>query len=226
MVNIKGLTFTYPNGKGVKNASFEVNKGEVVGFLGPNGAGKTTTIRCILGFMKGNSGTCKIDGKECFENAEENMKDIGFIAGEIAFPENMRAKEYFEFISKIRGCDMRRCDELCKMFEVDTKQIIQKLSKGNKQKVALVSAFMHDPKVLILDEPSSGLDLLMQHKFLGLVNKAKAEGKSVLMSTHNFNEVERTCDRVVIIKDGEIRADKKLTDIKNLEKTFLEVYDV
>jgi ABC-2 type transport system ATP-binding protein len=176
--------------------------------------------------MRGDTGLCEIDGKECFENSQENMKDIGFIAGEIAFPENMRAKEYFEFISKIRGCDMRRCTELCKMFEVDTNQMIQKLSKGNKQKVALVAAFMHDPKVLILDEPTSGLDLLMQQKFLRLVNNAKAEGKSILMSTHNFDEVKRTCDRIIIIKDGEIRLDKRLSQVKDLEKTFLEVYDV
>jgi ABC-2 type transport system ATP-binding protein len=211
MLRIDGLDFTYPNGKGIKNISFAVGRGEVLGFLGPNGAGKTTTIRCLLGFLHG-TGICEIDGKGSFDFATENMNNVGFIAGETAFPDLWTAEEYFNFIITVRSAgdkekaaEMRtRKNELTKMFDLDFRGKIAKMSKGMKQKTAIISAFLHDPEILILDEPSSGLDPLMQVKFVELILEMKKMGKTILISSHIFDEVEKTCDRIVIIRDGEI----------------------
>jgi len=217
MIEIKNLTMQYPNGKGVFDVDFRIEKGEVFGFLGPNGAGKTTTIRCILGFMRGQKGECFINGKECFANAPENMKDVGFIAGEPAFPDAMTGIEYLNFLCEVRGLKNKsRMQELIKYFELDPSGRIKKMSKGMKQKTAIVAAFMHNPSILILDEPTSGLDPLMQNKFVELILKEKKAGKTILMSSHQFSEVEKTCEHVLIIKDGRIVA---RDFVKNLKRT-------
>lgn len=204
----------YPNGKGIFDVDLRVGRGEAVGFLGPNGAGKTTTIRCILGFMKGD-GVCTIDGRDCFENAPYNMRDVGFIAGEPAFPEGMTGLEYLNFLCEVRGItDKTRMHELIEYFEFDPRGKIKRMSKGMKQKTAIVACFMHDPNILILDEPTSGLDPLMQNKFVELLLKEKNKGKTILMSSHMFEEVERTCEHVVIIKDGRIVASNDIATMK------------
>jgi ABC-2 type transport system ATP-binding protein len=224
MVHIENLSFVYKNtGKGIHDISFDVEKGQVVGFLGPNGSGKTTTIRCLLGFLHAQSGAATLDGQLCFDNAAANMQNVGFIAGETAFPENMTTEEYFKFIIDIRSkgdiiktdAMTNRKNQLCEMFDLNFKGKIAKMSKGMKQKVALISAFLHDPEILILDEPSSGLDPLMQEKFVNLILEMKKLGKTILMSSHIFEEVEKTSDKVVIIRDGrivEIKAISKLRD--------------
>jgi ABC-2 type transport system ATP-binding protein len=223
MVHIENLTMIYARkGKGIRDITFDVEKGAVVGFLGPNGSGKTTTIRCILGFLKGQSGVCQMDGRDCFDFAPKNMERVGFIAGETAFPELMTAKEYFEFMISVRAAgnkqkaeEMRtRKDQLCQMFELDFRGKIAKMSKGMKQKVAIVSAFMHDPEILILDEPSSGLDPFMQSKFVSLILDMKKMGKTVLISSHIFEEVEKTCDKIVIIRDGRIVVCKDIGELR------------
>jgi ABC-2 type transport system ATP-binding protein len=209
-IEIKNLTMKYPSGKGVSNIDLSVDSGRVVGFLGPNGAGKTTTIRCLLGFLKGQSGTCAILGRDCFAEAPENMKHVGYIAGEPSFPEAMTGSEYLGYVIetrsqyKDRGEMTKRMRELCEYFEFDASGKIKKMSKGMKQKVAVVACFMHDPDIYIIDEPTSGLDPLMQNKFVELVLAEKAKGKTIFISSHIFEEVERTCDEVVIIKDGKI----------------------
>lgn len=233
MIEIKNLTMQYPNGKGIFDVDLNVGVGTAVGFLGPNGAGKTTTIRCLLGFMRGSEGTCTINGQDCFDNAHRNMLDIGFIAGEPSFPDGMTGMEYLNFLCEIRkgseaklnrssdpkdnsyAANMRnRMGELIEYFEFDPKGKINRMSKGMKQKTAIVAAFMHDPNLLILDEPTSGLDPLMQNKFVDLLLREKKKGKTILMSSHMFEEVERTCEQVVIIKDGRIVASD---DVKNLK---------
>ena len=224
VIQIKDLTMQYPNGKGVFGVDFEVKEGQVTGFLGPNGAGKTTTIRCLLGFLRGQKGECFINGKECFANAPENMRGVGFIAGEPAFPDGMTGLEYLEYLCEVRGLkDKARMHELIKYFEFDPSGKIKKMSKGMKQKTAIVAAFMHDPAVLILDEPTSGLDPLMQNKFVELILSEKKKGKTILMSSHMFDEVEKTCEHVVIIKDGRIVARDLVKSLKRTQKVIFTV---
>lgn len=204
---IQSLTRDYGNGRGVFNLSFSINQGEVFGFLGPNGAGKTTTIRHLMGFLKPEKGYCTIGGKDCWKDRADIQKTLGYIPGEMVFFDDMTGTEFLSFMSKYRKTKSNgRTKELCDRFELDPRSKLKKMSKGMKQKVGIVAAFMHDPEVLILDEPTSGLDPLMQNRFIELVMEEKAKGKTILMSSHMFEEVERTCDRVAIIRSGRLAA--------------------
>ena len=224
MIEIKNLTATYPTGKGIFDVDFTVEKGQVVGFLGPNGAGKTTTIRCLLGFMLGSQGECSIDGRECFTSAPTNAKDLGFIAGEPTFPDAMTGMEYLNYLCEVRGLtDKTKMHNLIKYFEFDPSGKIKRMSKGMKQKTAIVAAFMHDPNVYILDEPTSGLDPLMQNEFVKLLLEEKKRGKTILMSSHMFEEVEKTCEQVVIIKEGRIVAKDSVKNLKRTQKAVFVV---
>ena len=223
MIHIENLSFVYEKtGKGIHDVSFDVEKGQTVGFLGPNGSGKTTTIRCLLGFLHAATGLATLNGQLCFDESTANMENVGYIAGETAFPENMTMGEYFKFIIDVRSAgDKTKADtmtnrkkQLCEMFDLSFKGKIAKMSKGMKQKVAIVSAFLHDPEILILDEPSSGLDPLMQEKFVNLINDMKRMGKTILMSSHIFEEVEKTSDKVVIIRDGKIVETKEIAELR------------
>ena len=204
---IQSLTRDYGNGRGVFNLSFSINQGEVFGFLGPNGAGKTTTIRHLMGFLKPEKGYCTIGGKDCWKDRADIQKTLGYIPGEMVFFDDMTGTEFLSFMSKYRKTKSNgRTKELCDRFELDPRSKLKKMSKGMKQKVGIVAAFMHDPEVLILDEPTSGLDPLMQNWFIELVLEEKAKGKTILMFSHIFEEVERTCDRVAIIRNGRLAA--------------------
>lgn len=204
---IQSLTRDYGNGRGVFDLSFSINRGEVFGFLGPNGAGKTTTIRHLMGFLKPEKGFCTIGGKDCWKDRADIQKTLGYIPGEMVFFDDMTGTEFLEFMAKYRNTKSNgRTKELLDRFELDPRSKLKKMSKGMKQKVGIVTAFMHDPEVLILDEPTSGLDPLMQNRFIELVLEEKAKGKTILMSSHMFEEVERTCDRVAIIKNGKLAA--------------------
>lgn len=204
---IQGLTRDYGNGRGVFDLSFAINQGEVFGFLGPNGAGKTTTIRHLMGFLKPQKGYCTIGGKDCWKDRADIQKNLGYIPGEMVFFDDMTGTEFLAFMEKYRGIKSNgRTKELLDRFELDARGKLKKMSKGMKQKVGIVAAFMHDPEVLILDEPTSGLDPLMQNRFIELVLEEKARGKTILMSSHMFEEVERTCNRVAIIKNGRLVA--------------------
>lgn len=217
MIDVKGLTLKYPSGKGIFNLNFKVNSGEVMGYLGPNGAGKTTTIRALLGFMQPDKGSCFIGGLDCTKDAPQIQKSLGYIPGEIAFLDGMNGDEFLKFMCDMRGTsDLTRQKQLIDMFELDTKGKIKKFSKGMKQKIGIVAAFMHNPEVLILDEPTSGLDPLMQNRFVELILEEKKKGKTILMSSHMFEEVERACDNVLIIKDGKI-VDQ--SDVKKLKSS-------
>lgn len=219
MIDVKKLTLKYPSGKGVFELDFSVKKGEVMGYLGPNGAGKTTTIRALLGFMQPNSGSCSIGGLDCTNRASEIQKILGYIPGEIAFLDDMNGYEFLKFMNDMRGMkDTSRQKQLIEMFELDPKGKIKKFSKGMKQKLGIVTAFMHNPDVLILDEPTSGLDPLMQNRFVELILSEKAKGKTILMSSHIFEEVEKTCDNVLIIKDGRIVTQSNVQTLKNSQR--------
>jgi ABC-2 type transport system ATP-binding protein len=219
MIEVNQLTKRYSNGKGVFDVNFTVSKGEVFGFLGPNGAGKTTTIRNLLGFINPTRGSCRIDGMDCRLKAAEIQKNLGYVPGEIAFFDNMTGMQFMKFIADLRDItDTRRRDSLIERFELEGDRKIRKMSKGMKQKVGLITAFMHDPDVLILDEPTSGLDPLMQRRFVELILEEKERGKTILMSSHMFEEVDRTCERAAIIREGRIVAIDNISRLKSSQR--------
>jgi ABC-2 type transport system ATP-binding protein len=223
-IQMNQLTKVFPNGKGIFDLSFDVKKGEVFGYLGPNGAGKSTTIRHLMGFMKPELGSAKINGMDCWKNSAEIQKTVGYLPGEIAFLDGINGLEFLELLAGMRGMkDRAYRDQLIKRLQFDVATPIRKMSKGMKQKVGIVAAFMHDPQILILDEPTSGLDPLMQSLFVELVLEEKSKGKTILMSSHMFQEIDRTCDRVGIIKDGRLVA---VEDVKNLQAKQRKLFDI
>ena len=219
MISLNNVTLRYKSGKGIFNISFSVKEGSVTGYLGPNGSGKTTTIRSLMGFMRPDSGSCTIGGLDCYQDATKIKQRLGYIPGEITFPSGMSCQEYLNYICELRGVkDLTLMKSLIERFELDTKGKLKKFSKGMKQKVGLITAFMHDPDVLILDEPTSGLDPLMQNEFIKLILEEKKKGKTILMSSHMIEEVEHTCDEVVIIKDGAIVVQSDIKKIKSSKR--------
>lgn len=215
VIEIKQLTKDYGNKKGVFDLNISVKKGEVFGFLGPNGAGKTTTIRNLLGFIRPNQGSCSINGMDCYKDAEKIQESLGYLAGEISFLDDLTGKQMIEFIASMKGLkDKTKMYDLIERFELDPKGKIKKMSKGMKQKIGIICAFMNDPDIIILDEPTSGLDPLMQNCFIDLILEEKNKGKTIFMSSHIFEEIERTCDEAAIIKDGRIVAIENMETLK------------
>ena len=216
MITANALTMRYRNGKGIFDLSFTIREGETFGYLGPNGAGKTTTIRNLLGFMKAQQGACTINGFDCWREAAKVQKNLGYIPGEIAFLSGMKGNEFLRLLSEMRATkNNSRQRVLSERFEIDTNMSIRKMSKGMKQKVGIIAAFMHDPEVYILDEPTNGLDPLMQRRFVELILEEKSRGKTILMSSHMFEEIERTCDRAGIIRDGRLVAIEDMAALKH-----------
>ena len=197
------MTKDYGHGRGVFNVSFEIQKGEIYGFLGPNGAGKTTTIRHLMGFSKPQKGCARIFGRESFRYYYENMKNVGYIPGEIALPAGLTGWEFIDMNKKMKRI---KSDALLKqlldVFQLDPSGETKRMSLGEKRKLAIVTAFMGDPDVLILDEPTSGLDPVMQDVFIDFLKLQKKEGKTIMLSSHMFSEIDAACDRIAIIKDG------------------------
>lgn len=224
MLTVEHLTKTFSNGKGIFDVSFSVRKGEVFGFLGPNGAGKSTTIRHIMGFMKPDKGNVKVDGLDTWKEQGKVQSYIGYLPGEISFIEGMTGKTFLDFMAEMQGLkDLSKRNRLIDRLQFDVHTPIRKMSKGMKQKVGIVAAFMHDPDVIILDEPTSGLDPLMQKVFIEIVLEEKIRGKTFLMSSHSFSEIERTCDRAAIIKDGVIIAVKDMHELQSMQRKLFEV---
>lgn len=224
VLQIDHLTRDYGNGKGIFDVSFSVGEGEVFGFLGPNGAGKTTTIRHLMGFIRPKEGFCRIDGKDCWKARAEIQQHLGYIPGEINFFDDMSGREFLRFMARYRQIPAEnRQKELLERFELNPKGKIKKMSKGMKQKLGIVAALMHDPQILILDEPTSGLDPLMQNLFIQLIAEEKARGKTILLSSHMFEEVERTCDRIGIIRQGRMVA---IDSVDTLRSRHLRTYTV
>lgn len=224
MIALERVTKTFANGYGIFDLSLAVAQGEVFGYLGPNGAGKSTTIRLLMGFLRPDDGTAFINGLDCWEAAAEVQKSVGYLPGEIGFFDDMTGTQFLELIARMRGLhDRARRSDLIDRFELDPHQAIRRMSKGTKQKVGIIAAFMHQPSVLVLDEPTTGLDPLMQQRFLELVEEDKARGATILMSSHLFPEVERICDRVGILKAGRLVA---VEDVKNLRAMQRKVFTV
>lgn len=214
VIKLEDATKDYGGGKGAFGLNLEVKEGEVFGYLGPNGAGKTTTIRQLMGFLKPDSGSCRIFGLDCFAEAAKIQKDMGYLAGELAFFDDMTGQGFLEFMAQMKGItDRERMEELIGRFELDPRGRIRKMSKGMKQKIGIVCAFMGRPRAAILDEPTSGLDPLMQNRFVELILEEKRRGTTVFMSSHIFEEVEKTCDRTAIVRAGHIVAVEDMQEL-------------
>lgn len=222
LINIKNLTKDYGEGRGIFDINLSIDKGEVFGFVGTNGAGKTTTIRHLMGFIKPQSGIATINGMNCWKESSEIKKRIGYIPGEIAFPDARTGSEFLKRQAELLGLkDMSYAESLIKKLQLDPTANLKRMSKGMKQKTAIVAALMADPDILILDEPTTGLDPLMRAEFIDILDEQKKKGKTIFMSSHMFDEVEHTCDKVALIKDGKIIAVKSTKEIKhNEDKTY------
>ncbi|WIH86568.1 ABC transporter ATP-binding protein [Brachyspira pilosicoli] len=224
VIKVDNISKDYGSKIGVFNLSFEVNRGEIFGMLGPNGAGKTTTIRQLMGFIKSDKGSAKILDMDCFVNRENIQLKLGYLPGEIAFMDEMKGSDFIRFIAEMKSIkNKNRINELTDLFELDANRKIKSMSKGTKQKIAIVCAFMNEPEVVILDEPTSGLDPLMQKKFIELILEEKKKGTTIFMSSHIFEEVEKTCDRTAILKDGKLIAIENMEELKSKKNKNFEV---
>lgn len=226
-IEVEHLTKDYGFGRGVFDVSIHVDKGEVFGFLGPNGAGKSTTIRHLMGFSKPGSGSTRIFGKETFGKYDEILSHVGYIPGEIALPAGLTGWEFLRMEQALRGITNEdRLKQMLDLFELEDNQLAgdtKRMSLGVKRKLAVVTAFMSDPEVLILDEPTSGLDPVMQETFVQFIHEEKARGKTILLSSHIFSEIDSTCDRIAIIKDGKIVSEFVANDLKHASRKFYTI---
>jgi len=203
IINVDHLTKNYGFGRGVFDVSIKVHKGECYGYLGPNGAGKSTTIRHIMGFSKPQEGTTQIFGIDTFGRTDEILGKVGYLPGEPSLPNGLTGWGFIRMMQEMRGeRNEERLKYLLNLFKLDPSPNVKELSLGDKRKLAVVTAFMNDPEVLILDEPTSGLDPVMQKVFIDFIVEEKKRGKTILLSSHIFSEVDATCDNISIIKDG------------------------
>jgi ABC-2 type transport system ATP-binding protein len=205
VVTVDGLTRRFGSRRGVTGVSFEVQAGQVFGFLGPNGAGKSTTIRLLLGMYRADSGTMSVLGHDPARDAVALHRRVGYLPGELALHPRLTGAQHLAAFARARGMAGRALrDELVERFGVELGRPVRTLSKGNRQKIGLVLAFMHRPELLVLDEPTSGLDPLLQDEFARLVRETTADGRTVFLSSHELDEVQRLADQVAIIRDGAI----------------------
>jgi ABC-2 type transport system ATP-binding protein len=219
IIEVDGLTKSYGSKRGIAGVSFSVEEGEVFGFLGPNGAGKTTTIRLLMALLRADGGSAKIAGLDCWKQSLEIKRLIGYIPGEPALDPNLTGGQILEYFAHLRGgVDQAYLKQLVERFELDTSRKFRQYSTGNKRKVVLIQAFMHRPRVLILDEPTSGLDPLNQQEFDHMVKEASDEGRTVFLSSHVLSEVEKTCTRVGIIRDGSIVRMGDVAEVKAIKR--------
>jgi ABC-2 type transport system ATP-binding protein len=215
VIETRDLTVYYGKHRGILDVNLSVEKGEVFGFLGPNGAGKTTTQRVLLDVFSPTSGQATVFGKDCQKDGVAIRKHIGYLPGELALYANMKAREFFKMYEYLRKNNKSKgyWRELAERLDLDTSRKISQFSRGNKQKVGVVAAFMDRADLLILDEPTGGLDPLVQKTVLEMVREAKADGRTVFFSSHILSEVQAVCDRVGIIRDGQLVAIQRVEDL-------------
>ena len=213
VIEIRNLTKDYGNGRGVFDINLDIYKGEMLGFVGSNGAGKTTTIRNIMGFLKADSGKITIYGMDSWKESELTKKFIGYVPGEIAFPDLKTGTEFIKSQAEFLGLkDMSYANYLIERLQLDPSANLKRMSKGMKQKTAIVVALMANPDILILDEATTGLDPLMRTAFLDILAEEKKKGKTILVSSHLYEELEKNCDRVALINEG------RIIDIADMDK--------
>jgi len=223
-IQTSGLTKYYGSSLGVLDLDLSVKQGENFGFLGPNGSGKTTTIRIFLDFIRASAGRARVFGLDSHLHSSKIRARIGYVPGEYGIYEEMRGFEYLRFFGALRGYQKTPLrDRLIEIFGLDISKRIKSYSHGTKQKLAIVQAFMHDPELLILDEPTIGLDPLMQQRFYELLVETKDRGKTIFLSSHILSEVEKVCDRVGILKEGKLVATHEISEIKKLRLKSIEI---
>lgn len=224
ILEVRNLTKKFGKFTALDGVNFEVGSGEVFGFIGPNGAGKSTTIRVLLGILKASEGEVKIFGKDAWKEAVEIHKRLAYVPGDVNLWPNLTGGEVIDLFVKLQeGNNQSRREELIKKFDLDPTKKCRTYSKGNRQKVALITAFSSDADLYILDEPTSGLDPLMEQVFQECVMEVKNKGKSVLLSSHILSEVEKLCDRVGIIRQGQIIETGSLDELRHLTRTHILV---
>ncbi len=224
VIVVQNLTRDYGEGRGIFDLTFDIKKGETFGFVGTNGSGKTTTIRHIMGFLKAKNGSVKVLGLDAWHDSCEIKKYVEYIPGEIAFPDLPDGVQFLKSQAELLGLkNMDKADYLIKRLQLDPTANLKRMSKGMKQKTAIVAALMANKDILILDEPSTGLDPLMRETFLELVLEEKKAGKTILMSSQMFDELELTCDRVALIFNGKI---VDIADIKALKNSNIKYYKI
>ncbi len=205
VIEVSNLTKYYGKARGIVDVSFNVEEGEIFGFIGPNGAGKSTTIRLLLSLIHLTSGSAKVFGKDVVAHGPEIRRDIGYLPSEVYYYEGMKVIDLLKYSASFYNCDCtQRMKELSEIMELEMNRRISDLSYGNKKKVGIVQGLLHSPKLLFLDEPTAGLDPLMQHKFFDLIRAENARGVTVFFSSHILGEVQRLCTRVGIIREGKI----------------------
>jgi ABC-2 type transport system ATP-binding protein len=205
VIRIQNLTKDFGQGRGVFNITLGIKEGEVFGLVGINGSGKTTIMRHLMGFLHPDEGQTSIYGKNCWRDAAELKKRVGYIPGEISFPEVKYGTDFFRLQARYMGLkNLSYCEELTQRLNLDPTAKLKRMSKGMKQKTAIVKAFMYDSEILLLDEATTGLDPLMQKSFTEIIKNEKKKGKTIFMSSHMFDEMESTCDRVAFLKNGQI----------------------
>ena len=224
IIQTNQLSKSYGRSRGIIDVTFDIQEGEVFGFLGPNGAGKTTTMRTLMGLLHANSGSATIGGLDCWTQSTEVKRLVGYLPGEFAFDPGLRGAQIIEYLGHLRGgVDQAYLHSLVERLGWDPSKRFREYSHGNKQKLGLVQAFMHKPRLLILDEPTSGLDPLNQQEFYTMVAEVRAGGRTVFLSSHILPEVEHTCDRVAIIREGRLVRIDHVSSLKDIRQHDVEI---
>ena len=226
MIELENVTKDYGAGRGVFGLNLRVAPGEVVGIVGINGSGKTTTLRQAMGFLKPTHGKITLDGKDAWQESAAIKKEVGYVPGEIAFPDSKSGATFLKTQEKLLHLhNSARANTYLQAFKLDATANLKRMSKGMKQKTALVAALMSDSPILLLDEPTTGLDPVMRDVFIQSILAEKKRGKTILMSSHMFNELEPTCDRIVFLRAGhivEILTKQKMAEIRNQNQLRLD----
>lgn len=223
-ISTRGLTLYYGDALGVRDVDLDVRRGEIFGLLGPNGAGKTTTIRVLMDYLRPTRGTARVLGMDVQAESVEVRRKVGHVSADLSLYPDLTGGQIFDLVSSMRGgVDRTYLDDLIGRFELDPSRRLRDLSRGNRQKVALIQAFVHRPALLILDEPAEGLDPIMQQEFHALSREVVDAGATLFVSSHNLPEVEAICDRVGIIKDGELAAVEEIATMKDREVRYVHI---
>ncbi len=224
LMYVHGLTKSYGSRRGIIDVTFEIVEGEVFGFLGPNGAGKTTTMRVLMGLLRSTAGFATIGGLDCWRQSTEVKRLVGYLPGEFSFDPALTGAQIIAYLGHLHGgVDQGYVRQLVERLGLDPGKRFREYSRGNKQKVGLVQAFMHRPRLLILDEPTSGLDPLNQQEFYILLSEVHADGRTIFLSSHNLPEVEHTCERVGIIREGKLVTVDEVATLKHIKQHDVDI---
>ncbi len=224
VIQTMNLTKFYGKSRGIENVSITVNRGDIFGFLGPNGAGKSTTIRTLLDFIRPTGGEASIFGMDSRKDSVAIRKRIGYIPGDFGLYGHMTGWKFLEYFGKARGkYDAEAAKAYAKRMDIKLDRKMKEYSRGMRQKVAIIQAFMNNPDLIVMDEPTNGLDPLVQQNFLEMLREESGHGTTVFMSSHVLSEVEKTCNRVAIIKEGHIMAEEMVDELKKKSGKILEV---